>query len=367
MGEIRTYAAEFADGVASLYFYAGRGQRRGPGKSLPAYFNELHLSNPWASPEMPSYVYVENGKVIGMIGVVPREMEFRGKPIVLATVSMFIVDLEFASATVAIQLLGRVLKGPQDLSWTDGASGSVSEFWKALGGNTASLYAFNWVRVLRPLGMVRSGLDRIGKASRVFRPLSAVAVPIDSLLSRMPLPVDLLKTPVSPYHAKPVGAEELLSCIHEIGWKELLKPYYSLSSFTWLMKEVAKSKVGNLRMLTVTTSEGTRCGWLVYFATAGGAGFVLQIGVRKREDFPNTLRALFRDAWEQGCVCVKGASIPQHLKALTDQHCFYRHPDNRVVVHSRNPDLMNPVRMGEATITRLDGIGWMRFSRESWE
>jgi hypothetical protein len=89
--------------------------------------------------------------------------------------------------------------------------------------------------------------------------------------------------------------------------------------------------------------------------------------VRQKGDFKNTLLALLQDAWQQGSVCVKGASIPQYLTTMTEQHCFFRHPYDRVVIHSKNPEIANAIRRGVAAITRLDGIGWLRFSRENWD
>jgi hypothetical protein len=366
MGEIQSFTEEHADGVASLYFRAIRGQNRPPGKSLAKYFSELYLSNPWASPEIPALVYLEKGKVVGSYGVVPRTMEFRGRPIIIATLMLFMVDAEHRHGPAAIQLLGRALKGPQELSWTDGASGSVSAFWTALGGHSASLYAFNWIRILRPFGMARLGLERVGSIGPLLKPLSGlVTVPSDLLLSKAPL--TFLRQPASPHHSKLVTAEELLGCIQELGWREALKPSYSPEAFSWLMREAAKSQQGDLRMVTVSNAEGVRCGWFIYYALRGGASFVLQIGVRRKDDFKNTLLALFQDAWQQGSVCVKGASIPQYLTSMTEQHCFFRHPDDRVIIHSKNSEIANAIRRGEATITRLDGIGWLRFSRENWD
>jgi len=366
MGEIQVFTEEFAEGASILYFRSGRGRNRPAGKSLPQYFNELHFSNPWASSELPSYVYLEKGKVVGMIGVVPRPMVFCGKPITLASKSMYLVDPDHRGIA-AVQLLGRMLKGPQDLSWTDGASGSVSAIWRALGGHTASLYAFNWIRILRPFGTLRSGLDRAGGFGRLLRTVSGlVAVPGDVLVSKVP--IQALRIPVSPYQVSEASIEELLACIQEIGWRESLKPSYSLPSFSWLMNQSALVKrFGNLRKLIVTDPSGARVGWLIYYANPGGTSLVMQIGVRRREDFENTLLALFRDAWDQDSVCIKGASIPQHLTTLTDQYCFFRHPQNRVVLHAKNPEVSNAIRLGEAAMTRLDGTCWMRFSHEQWD
>jgi hypothetical protein len=366
MGEVRSFTEEHADGAARLYLRAVRGQNRQPGKSLAEYFCQLHLSNPWASPEMPALVYLEKGKVVGTLGVVPRTLEFRGRPITIATTSIYMVDPEYRNGAAAIQLLGALLKGPQEFSWTDGASGSVHALWSALGGHTASLYAFNWIRVLRPLGTARIGLDRIGRAGRLVKPATGLlTTPIDLLLSKAPL--GLLREPVSPYTSKMVSAEELLACIQELSWRERLKPHYTAETFPWLMREVAKNKsAGNLRMMTVSNADGKQSGWFIYYAVRGGASFVLQIGVRGKDDFKNTILALFQDAWQQGSVCVKGASIPQYLTIMTEQHCFFRHPYDRVVIHSKNPEIVAAVRSGDAALTRLDGIGWLRFSGEQW-
>src|SRR5579863_3678051 len=322
MGEIQSFREEHAEEVARIYLRAGRGKDRPPGKSLPEYISQIHLSNPWATPEIPSLVYLEKGKVVGALGLLPGAMEFKGQPIRMAIMTVYMVDLEHRNGPAAIQLMRRAMKGPQDFFWADGASGSVPLLWTALGGHTASLYAFNWIRVLRPLGTARLGLERIGGPGRLLKPLSGLlTVPADWLLSKVPQAI--LQEPDSPYRSELVAADELLNCIHELGWRESLKPSYSPAAFFWLMREAARSQWGALRMKTVVNSEGALSGWFIYYATPGGASFVLQIGVRRKEDFRNTMLALFRDAWQQGSVCVKGASIPAYLTAMTELHCFF--------------------------------------------
>lgn len=364
MGEIQSFREEHATGLAALYFKAMRGQPQPPGQRLPQYLCELLLSNPWASPDIPSLVYLEQGKIVGGLGVVPRQMEFRGNPMTVAVTTQFMVDPDYRRGAAAIQLLRHLFQGPQDMSWTDGAAEEVNGIWTALGGFTASLYAFNWIRILRPFGTARSGMDRVGKTGTWLKGVSGlVTTPADFLLSKLGL--SMLQEPRSPFSSKLVSAEELLECIQEIGWHEPLKPVYSLPSFSWLMSEAAKA-LNNFRMLTVTNSEGARCGWFVYYAVRGGASYVLQIGVRRRDHFENTLLALFRDAWQQGSACVKGQSIPKYLSGLTRQNCFFRHPNAATLVHSKNPDITNTVRCGDAVLTRLDGECWLRFAGERW-
>jgi hypothetical protein len=314
---------------------------------------------------MPPLVYLDKGKVVGALGVLPRTMEFRGRPIRIATMTLYMVDPDYRNGP-AVQLLSRLLKGPQEFSWTDGASGSVAALWGAMGGHAASSYSSNWIRILRPLATARMGLDRIGRAGRLLGPAAGLlSATGDYLISKTPWKA--LREPVSPYSSKPVSPEELLGCIQELGWREALKPHYTAETFPWLMREAATNRTGVLRMMTVSNAEGERSGWFIYFAVRGGASFVLQIGVRRKQDFKNTLLALFHDAWRQGSACVKGAAIPQYLTAMTELQCIFRHPHDRVVIHSRNPEIANALRTGEAAITRLDGIGWLRFASENWE
>jgi len=276
------------------------------------------------------------------------------------------VDPEYRNGPAAIQLLRRMLKGPQEFSWTDGASGHVGALWKAMGGYSDAPFAFNWIRTLRPLATARIGLDRIGRVGRFLKPVSGLlTVPGDFLISKMPLA--LLQAPVSRLTRKLVSTEEMLACIQELGWREELKPLYTAETFPWLIREAARNVAAPLRLVTVSNEEGRLCGWFIYYAAQGGPSFVLQIGVRAKEDFRNTLMALFRDAWEQGSACVKGAAIPQYLTDMTELGCIFRHPHDRVVFHSRNAEIANAVRTGEAAITRLDGTGWMRFAWEQWD
>ena len=198
MGEVQSFTEEHAEGVARLYFRSVRGQDREPGKTLPAYFTELHLHNPWATPDVPALVYIEKGKVVGALGILPRDMEFRGQPIRIATMTLYMVDPDYRNGPAAIQLLRGMLKGPQELSWTDGASGNVGALWSAMGGHADAPFAFNWFRILRPFGTARMGLDRIGKAGRYLKPFSGlITAPGDFLLSKAPL-LQLLREPVSP-------------------------------------------------------------------------------------------------------------------------------------------------------------------------
>jgi hypothetical protein len=365
MGEIRHFSEEHVAAVADLALRTIRGRNEPAGSGLQNCFRDILLQNPWASPDIHSLVYLEQCKVVGFIGIVPRTMEFRGRPIRVAVTTQFMIDRERHRGNAAIELMRQLFRGPQDLSFTDGAGEGAALVWTAAGGRTARLYSLNWTRILRPLGTARSVLDRPGGALPLLKGVARlVTTPVDFLLSQFP--VGALRTPQSIYSCRNVSTEQLLECIQEIGWREPLKPVYTQPSFGWLISQAARARMlGTLRTCTVQDQEGARVGWFVYCVKIGGAAYVLQMGARRRDHFSSVLLALFRDAWYMGCSAIKGQVVPRFMTQLTEQHCVFRHPNPSVLAHSRDPDLMNVIQCGDAAITRLDGECWIPFGSES--
>ena len=93
---------------------------------------------------------------------------------------------------------------------------------------------------------------------------------------------------------------------------------------------------------------------------------MLQIGVREG-GFPGRVARAFPGRVASGLGMREGCRHPAYLTAMTKLGCIFRHPHDRVVVHSSTREITDAVPTGEAALTRLDGIGWLRFSQESWE
>jgi hypothetical protein len=164
-----------------------------------------------------------------------------------------------------------------------------------------------------------------------------------------------------------VPADELFDTIEQLSWKEALRPAYERDSFRWLITEAAGARsAGILRLSMVCCNEGTPCGWFVYWAKPNGPASLLQLGVRRRDQFDGVFLALLQDATEQGCSCVKGQAMPKYLVNLTNLRCLFRQPQTSVLVHSRDSDLLNVIHRGDAALSRLDGEAWLRFSGEDW-
>src|SRR5262245_56582105 len=130
MGEIRPFAEEHLPEVTTLYMHRMRGKPVSGSAALQSYFREIFLANPWASPDIPSWVHFTKSKVTGFLGVMPRTMAFDGKPIRVAATSQMMTE----RGVGAMELLANLFRGPQDLTYGDGASDFAQKVFVGVGG-----------------------------------------------------------------------------------------------------------------------------------------------------------------------------------------------------------------------------------------
>ncbi len=369
MGEIRKFEEAHLPDVAALELRVFHKRKAPPGLRLQKYFGEIFLWNPWREDDLPSLVYIHNNKVAGFLGVIPRPMLFRGRPIRAAVVSQFMVDREEYRGNAGLELIRRFFAGPQDLSLTDGATDAGHAVWTAAGARAAQLYSLQWTRILRPIGYARGLLEAhprmlgaVRTAARWSAPGCALA---DSVLSRMSFRA--LSPPRTDFRGRSATPDELFECAREIGWREPLKPSYDPESFRWLIAQAAAARRhGVLRSAVVHDPRGSRAGWYSYYAQRGGMSTVLQIGASGRH-FDEVLEAMLSDAWASGSTAVSGQVVPRFLLNLANRRCLLKYIGNGVLAHTRDEDLMGCILQGEAALTRLDGEWWTRFAVEDWD
>lgn len=365
MGEIRKFQESDIPEVAALELKVFR-RRNGPApSSLQEYFREIFFKNPWRDERVQALVYSERGSIIGFLGAVPRTMMFRNRPILVAATSQFMIDRERHRGFAGLELMRQFLNGPQDLSLNDGATEDAHAIWTAAGGCVARLYSLEWTRVLRPMRHFNSLLRR---KQGLWRMLGMLARPefalADAGLSK--LLGDRFAKPNAALRAETVGADQLFQCIHDIGWRDVLKPNYDAASFRWLMQQAAQARRhGTLRMLVVRDSTESVVGWFAYYAKPGGESKVLQIG-SKRMAVDHVIDALMQDAWMQRATAITGQAIPRFLWNLSNHYCRFQYPGSGVLVHARDPEILASVFRGDAALSRLDGEWWMRFAVDDW-
>jgi hypothetical protein len=328
-----------------------------------SYFREMLFDNPWRDPEMPSWVAVQDGRIVGMQTVMPRPMRFQGRRLRVAVSCQFMVDPDKRRSLTALQLVKAYLSGPQDLSLADGANDQARSLWVAIGGTAPLLYSLHWTRPLRPARYALSLLEERGTITRsvtlAARPLCAMA---DALAARLP-PNRLLREDDN-FSDEMLDPAAMSSHFPDFMGGAALQPVYDAGSLAWLLDQTArKRRHGKLRSRAVLDGKRRLIGWYLYYLNAGGVSEVVQIAALD-DAFDQVLKRLLADAWKNGAAAVRGRLEPRLVQELSDRHCWLRREGSWTLVHSRHADVTAAIQQGDAFLSRLEGEWWMRFVGE---
>jgi len=360
MATLRTLAENDIAAIVALFGRVFPEHRWTSQAACESYFREMLFDNPWSDLRMPSWVAEENGRIVGFQAVMPRPMQFRGRPIRVAVSCQFMVDPDERRGLIALQLAKACISGPQDLTLADGANDSSQRMWIGLGGTAPLLYNLHWVRPLRPARYMLSLLE--GRASFPL-PLALAARPLAFL-------ADAVSARLRPNRSLQEQAESaddeldpatMLAHLPGAMNGSALQPVYDARALAWLLRQVAlKIRHGTLRARIVRDGKLRVIGWYLYYVQAGRIGEVVQIAA-ENGSFDRVLQRLLADAWRHGAVAVRGRLDPRYVQELSDQHCWLRQEGPRTLAHSRHAEIMAAIQQGDAMLTRLEGEWWLRF------
>src|SRR5262245_5129236 len=114
MAGIRAFTREDAAATADLWVRAYRNRQPPAPETLRGYIEKIYFDNPWRDLDLPCYVYEDDaGAIAGFVGVCPRPMTFRGRPIKAAALSAIMVDPRRRGQSIGSQLMERIFAGPQ--------------------------------------------------------------------------------------------------------------------------------------------------------------------------------------------------------------------------------------------------------------
>jgi hypothetical protein len=341
--------------IAELHRSIFRPRSGLPPTDLTAYLRAILRGHPLRDGGVPSLVWEEAGRVTGCLGVLPRRMTFRGRPILAAISHTFMVEPRSRPSLAGVELGKAFLAGPQDLSLAEG--GDLSRrILEGLGGSTALLFSLRWTRPLRPSRYALSFLRRRRLPAALAAALKPLCFTADALGAwTWPLRVRAPRLVAEALHpATVVGA------LPEMSGSRALLPEYEPETLRWQIELLERKKGhGVLRAVALREASDSVVGWYLYYLRRGGVSEVLQATARPRR-FGEVLDHLLHDAWQGGAVAVSGQLDPQELQAYWSRSCVFHHDGaSWMLAHARRPEILDAIHRGDAFLSRLDGEWWI--------
>jgi hypothetical protein len=355
-------------GVARLYDQVVRSLTMGPRpevapddtetlKGLASYIGRLAWDQPTADEEMPCLVYeAGDGGIVGFIATYPRRFTFGGRAVRALCTGQLVAHPDAGAGGVGALLMRRALSGPQDLTFTDGATPLVREMWERLGGVTNTSASMGWTRPLRPVAdageRVGGRVAALARSTPVWVGLGVVEHVVLRRRTASLSPSDAFLEPLTPATLQE-GLDSLDRSVR-------LRPVYDAAYLDWLFTEMAAvASRGELVKQAVRDGDGKLAGWFVAYLPARGTVQVVQVAGRQVD---LVLDELFRWAAGREAASVHGRTDPYLYPHLREKGCRFS-SDPWALVHSRDPELVAAVLSGRGLLTRLDGEWWMGHHR----
>lgn len=359
MSEIRAMRREEVREVAQLYRFVDRSDWRIAPAEVPRWFERTLFDNPWADPEIPSLVYVDDGgEILGFIGSHVRRMRFDGEPVRLAAGGPLIAHPKVRNRGVGALLWRRYMAGPQELTITDGASEEMRQIFELIGGQMMHPSSMHWVRIYRPFSYAGNRLLGSRKWTREgvrpwARPLLGL---LDGPATRM---VPALRAPaLGGTSDELLTPALLLENLPALTRSLRLVPDYDEPFLEWVFGELHNNRTwGEPQRRLVRSADGRALGWYVYFLLPHESCQVLQVAAHDRHAGA-VLDNLFAHAVGGGGAAVQGRVEAHILASLAHRRALFRF-SARSLVHSRHPELLGAITSGHALLTRLEGEWWM--------
>ncbi len=344
--------------VADQFQRTFRNPRKPAPESLEAYLSDLFLHHHWHEPDLASRVYIDaQGQVGGFIGVLPLRLVFNAKPVRAAVAGSLMVENPAENPLAGARLLRSFLAGPQDLSISESANAVSMGMWERLGQAPEVAYSMDWLRVLRPAGFAVAALGHWLRPARVLAPVASFADNIGNRIGRNPLRPDLRTRGYA--DDRDAGDDELIGHIPCFAEQYSLRPDWDEASLRWILAHAErKERYGEISKRIVYGKGGAPLGFYIYHKRARDVGRVLQIMARP-DAAAGVVESLLNHAYANGCVALRGRSHPGITSILMRRKSLF-YSLSSTVVHSKNQDLLAPIRSGDALITGLAGEAWTR-------
>ncbi|WP_232667179.1 hypothetical protein [Pseudonocardia sp. TRM90224] len=288
---------------------------------MTAFYERVLFDSPWADPALPSLVYEDaQGRVVGFLGIIPRLMTFRKRPLSAALITRFSVDPDEPDASlVAAAMFRKALRGPQELTFADVVNEPGRRVWEASRAALVTAGSLWWTSP-GPLDGPPDG--------EVWRP---------------------------PPTGRGLEVGELLEVVTRASRGRDLCPAYDEESLKWLVAHLEDARHrGEFHRRLVLDDAGAPAGWYLYYANPDGFNGAQQIGTLGGDPHV-VLRDLQRHAAAVGGAPVTRGRVDVTMSAaLAAERCTLSFGP-WMYAHSRDKDVLLAITAGNSFLTRLEG------------
>jgi hypothetical protein len=356
MGVVRPLREEDLGCVVRLYERVLGKMNSSVRDRLKVRLSRILIGHPWQEFKLPSYVFEDDGHVVGCLGVLPRPMSMNGRDIMAAVSHSFIVEPGARSSLAALQLMRHFMTGPQELALAEGNETS-RRIWEGVGGSTSLVYSLYWTRPLRLGHYVLSVLKRRGLSAG----MAAILRPGCSLLDIISRHIaqGAFQLPEPRAEGIEMDPEMMLASLAALPRTRRLRPSYSVDALSWILETLSeKPGRGRIRKILVKDA-GKVLGWYLYCLSPGPIAEVIQIA-GDEETMGTVLDHLFFQATQDGAIAVAGQLDPVLFKVLGTKSCVFHHDGSSwMLLHARNQEVIDAIQNGRAFLTRMEAEWWI--------
>lgn len=309
------------------------------------------LEHPWSDDELPSLVAVDEiGSVIGFIGSQARRMRFDDRLIRGVCCTQLVVAPHARAGAPGALLLGRLLAGPQDVTWSDSATDPVVRVWQTFGGHPDHARAAEFMLVLRPGRWLRSIAAASVRRQHVGRALVPVgAFPLAAAGKWLTHRDAVAKTPG--VEGEDASATVIAEHIPTLASRLRVRVDWDRLQLDHMFEQVEAIQGPLVRRLV--RRGGRPIGWYAYLARPGGVSRLLHLAASDRAT-DAVLEELIDHATAVGTAVLAGRAEPHLERPLRHRFAalgFARQP----MIRARDPELAAILATSTSLLTRLGG------------
>jgi hypothetical protein len=311
-----------------------------------AFLRNTVLEHPWADDAAPSLVAIdEAGRVNGFIGSQVRRLRIEGEEALGVCCSHLVVAPERGAGAAGALLIGKLLSGPQVLTWSDSASEVVAKIWRTYKGELDHTRACDWMVVLRPLGWVGSWARAAIKREGLDRSVVPVgAFPFHTVARR-----EAMRVPPG-VSGEDASATEIVDNLPKLTARTRLRVDYDREHLEHLFGLV-RARSGELVCRLVRHGDRP-VGWYAYIPRREAASRVLCVCAPDRH-VDAVLGELIGDARRRGGNVLAGRLEP-HLDQALQRRLAAVGLARSPVIHARDPAVRAAAAGDGALLTQLD-------------